>query len=144
MEDCLKEIFDLSLRYLMHRMRTKREMVDYLKKHLYDSEVIDQCISMLCAYNYIDDEEYCKHYIEYSKEKLKSMKQIYYELMQKGVDKHIITKYLIDYDENEIIFKLLNKKSLWERYRDEHKIINYLLRKGFQYENIKKVLKEAT
>lgn len=144
MEECLKGALNAALRYLTSRMRTRQEVLKYLKNHLYEDEVINQCISILCDYNYINDEEYCKHYIQYGKEKLKSMRQIHYELVQKGIDKNIIDKYLIDYDEDEIVSKLLNKKLLSKQNWNNYKIINYLLQKGFKYESIKSALQKAT
>lgn len=139
MEEVLKKAYSLSLKYLQHRMRTKWEMTNYLRRHMFSEDIIAQCIALLCQHRYVDDQEYCKTYVEYGKSRLKSIRQVYNELMQRGIDRHIISQYLVDYPEEEIILKLLSKRSL-SKNNDRRRLTAYLLNRGFQYETVKKVL----
>ena len=53
-----------ALKYLSNRLKTKREVKDYLLKKGYSENVVWYCIDKLKDYGYIDDKEYSKRYIE--------------------------------------------------------------------------------
>ena len=143
-------------------------MVDYLKKKSHfakasrDKKVseaqeaefdkmISLIISKLKEYRFIDDSEFAKFWIEQrTKFKHKPIRVIEYELKQKGINKDLIDEVLSSFESSkevdlESAKKLAEKKldfyrSLPSQKRRE-KVTSHLLRKGFSYEVIKKVLK---
>ena len=82
----------------------------------------------------MDDEKFAKYYVEnrFTKKGI-SRKRLKLELFKKGVDRSIVDSVLgegIRNDEEEIK-KIITKKRA--RYDDE-KLINYLVRQGFDFE----------
>ena len=146
--------YNLSLRYLSYRPRSEKEVVDYLKEKTkkFESltpEIIDQIVSKLKEYRFIDDAEFVKFWIEQRvKFKHKPLRAIEYELKQKGIDRNLIDGALSEFEDKNI-FDLENAKKLAERkiefYRNlepikrREKVMNYLLRKGFSYDVVKKI-----
>ena len=55
--------FYLALKYISKKMRSEREIREYLKKKEVASAVIDKVIVALRKRNYIDDERYIRAYI---------------------------------------------------------------------------------
>jgi regulatory protein len=124
--------------------KTGHQIHEKLKKSYYPDIVIKRTIEFLKEYNYVDDIRYARNYISYRIDS-KSLTNIKRELLLKGIDKEIINFELQNYiDEDkynpyEIIFKELEKKRYNPDEIDEkkkRKIINYLLRKGFKYDDI--------
>ena len=131
------EALTLAVDYLSSRLKTKRQVKDYLLKKGYSEQVVWHCIDKLKEYNYIDDQEYSKRYIE-STSKTQGRRLVEYKLMMKGVKKEEISSA---YAESEIDSKL-NAKNVLERYmkNKEHtkenlaKAYRYLIGRGFLYE----------
>ncbi|KKQ34095.1 MAG: Regulatory protein RecX [Microgenomates group bacterium GW2011_GWA2_37_6] len=147
--------YNLSLRFLSYRPRSKKEVLDYLKKKATKSpslteEIIAQIIEKLKSYKFIDDADFAKFWIEQRiKFKHKPMRVIEFELKQKGIDREIIDEILSRFDERKDLDlgsakKLAEKKLDFYRGLDskkrQEKVMGYLLRKGFNYEIVKKVL----
>ena len=129
--------------------KTGNQIYEKLKKTYYPNTVIKKTIEFLKEYNYVDDNRYAKNYIAYRIES-RSITNIKRELLLKGIDKEIIDFELGDYidkdiyNPQEIIFKELEKKRYNPDETDEkkkRKLINYLLRKGFKYDDIFGVFK---
>ena len=159
--------YNLSLRFLSYRPRSEKEILDYLTKKvknqkskgkiesqnekIIDDSLIDRIIIKLKEYRFIDDVMFARFWVEQrTKFKRKPIRVIEYELKQKGIDREIIDEVLSRFDENKEI-DLENAKKLAERkldfYRNllpekrHEKVKNYLLRKGFSYDTVKKILK---
>lgn len=129
---------------LEYHDRTEKEMRQKLKEREYGQEEIDQVLTFLKEYGYINDAEYTKRYLRvYSKKK--SARQITADLQKKGIEKDIITLCLEEspVDEEEQIYKLLVKKGYTPGEKMEpdayRKLMGILCRKGFSYENIRRV-----
>ncbi len=113
--------------------------------------LVNQIISKLKEYNFINDVEFTKLWIgQRIKSKHKPLRVIEFELKQKGINKEIIDEVLSRFDESrtldqESAEKLASKKldfyrSLPPQKRRE-KVTSFLLRKGFNYDIVKKVVK---
>ena len=132
--------------------KTEKQLIDKLKKGgKYTEEVIDETIKFLKKYNYLNDEDYAKRYIEIHKSHY-SIKVLKQKLFQKGISKDIIDNALdnneIEFDEEELIKRLLLKKcpDYYEREREmdikeRQKLLSYLYRKGFNYDKIADVMR---
>lgn len=146
--------YNLSLRYLSYRPRSKKEVLDYLKEKqkkalsLTDTD-IENILIKLQEYNFLNDEDFAKFWIEQrSKYKGKPIRVIEYELKQKGISQDLINSSLFEKDKKETDLenakKLATKKMDFYRSlpldKRREKVVNYLLRKGFSYDVVKKAI----
>ena len=111
----------------------------------YCEEAVETAIAYVKSYGYLDDERYVKVYIE-SKSRSKSRRQIEQELIyKKGLSKEIVQKgfetaQLVDV--SEVITKYMQKKRIDPQncdYEQKQKFFAYMMRKGFQIEELKTV-----
>lgn len=79
-----------AVNYLNIKPRTAAEIRKYLKTKGYDEEEINEAVSELEEYHYIDDLQYCSMYFRYGFEKGRGTDRIKHELKGKGVDAEII------------------------------------------------------
>lgn len=139
--------------YLLQKMdRTKQQLIERLKKDGYPSEIIEEAISYVEGFHYIDDTRYAKHYIS-SGSRTKSRRQLSFELEQKGVSSEIIREELeaMDIVEEDVVKEQIKKKygriDITEE-KNKQKIFRYFCNKGFSYEKVKvayqKYLEEFT
>ncbi len=134
---------DKSLKYLAN-LKTEKQVKDYLYSKGYTSKTVNYCISKLNEYKYINDEEFAKFYIKAYIEK-KGKRLIEFELKSKGVKEEIIKNILSNLPESEDIVLTLAKKFLKNKERDKktaQKLFAHLSSKGFEYEEINKVIKK--
>lgn len=146
--------YNLSLRFLSYRPRSEKEILEYLKKKSSNNpsltqDIVDKVIEKLKEYKFIDDVEFTKFWIEQrTKFKRKPIRVIEYELKQKGIDSNLIEEILSTFDDKDL--DLENAKKLAEKKLDfyrsldpkrrQEKVMGYLLRKGFSYEIVKKIV----
>lgn len=119
-----------------------------LKEREYEQQEIEQALSFLKEYRYIDDADYAERYIRVCSCK-KSVRQIRCDLERKGVDKDVIDRYLEEepVDEEGQIRAYLRKKGCVPGERLDpavyRKVSAGLCRKGFSYETIRRVMNEV-
>ena len=90
---------------------------------------------------YVDDFKFAKFWIENrNQRKGSSIKKLKSELFSKGVSDEIIEQILASSKRNdsEEIQKIITKKA--KKYADEKKLVAYLARQGFSYDEIKRAL----
>lgn len=132
--------FNKVLKYISKSMKTTGEIEDYLKKHDFKQIVIANIINKLNEYKYVNDELYCKSYIDFYKEKYGKNK-IKQNLLLKKIDEEIINLYL-DFDD-EISIENIKREIIKQSKNKEmdlklkQKIIRNLISKGYNYELIK-------
>ena len=125
-------------------MKTKQEVVKYLLDKGFNSDVANRVIEKLSEYNYINDEMYCKVYANFQNKK-SGKKKIKYDLIKKGVDEKIIEGALENYEEDLSVIENLALKYLKNKqkdYKTKTKLFSHLASKGFDFENINKVINE--
>ncbi len=134
------QALDKALNYLS-AIKTKRQVRDYLEKKGYTQAVILYVLEKLEYYNYVDDEAYCRAYINCVSGKGK--RAIEAELLKRGVERSVISSVLdeVEEDENEV-FALLKKYMRGKENSREnlYKGFKYLLSKGFAYDTAKSAL----
>ena len=157
--------------YLLQRkMYSEVELWEKLKQEYYPIEVIEETIQYVKQFHYIDDERLAEQYIR-SKMGQKSQRVLKQQLKQKGISDFVIEQTFGKIQESfyqdkveeteslelEAIRKYVRKKGVsfrnkndeerddvsWD-YTEIQKLTASLLRKGFQIENIKKVLANCT
>lgn len=111
----------------------------------YCEETVEAAIAYVKSYGYIDDARYVKNYIE-SKSRTKSRRQIEQELLfKKGVSKEAVEKGFAEAetaDVQDVIRSYMRKKNIEPEacdYGQKQKFFAYMMRKGFQIEELKSV-----
>jgi regulatory protein len=160
--------YERSLNYVMIRPRSRREITDYLKRSLlypkpkmYTDKsgerrvikkevdkpktelLIDRVLDRLVEKGYINDEAFTRAWIrsrqltkKYSKRKLEQ------ELRVKGISTDIIATELQNENvtDTDNLKELIHKKRRLTKYQDDTKLLQYLARQGFSYDDIKDAL----
>ncbi|WP_142413114.1 recombination regulator RecX [Hathewaya massiliensis] len=137
-----------SLRYLGRAYKAEEEVREKLIGEGYDEKIIERTINFLKEYNFIDDNRYVELFI---KEKLKKWgeNRIKYELLKKGVDEKLIISKMEHIDEedkenilSEIAIKKYNSlvKSEKDLFKVKKKLNDYLLRRGYNYDEVRAVI----
>ena len=99
-------------------------------------------LEKLQARGYIDDAKFSRFWLENRNlKKGISIKKITMELKQKGIKDDVISSCLNDSDRDEAseIRKIIAKKS--KKY-DDQKLIQYLVRQGFDFDTVKTEVRE--
>ena len=140
-----KRALDRSYKLLMSKDYTVKQLWGKLKNDGYPDSVIDETIKKLKQFKYLDDKRYAENYL-FWKAKDRSRSRMLMDLKQKGIDSDVATDL---YDEllnkgdidleDASIRRFLQKKNISLTdigYEEKQKIIQTLLRKGYNYENI--------
>lgn len=152
-DDKKQRLLNRAYFYLRFRARTEKEIRDYLhrknERYGYSPALIEEVIEQLRDEKLIDDASFVEAYINTRNLfKPKGEYALRNELLQKGVSKDLIQTY---FDENPVEEELLAHRSLekvWSRYRGlewrkkYQKAGDYLRRRGFSYDVIKKTIEE--
>ena len=133
--------------HLLNTMgRTEEQLRRKLKDSDYTEEFVEAAMQYVKSFGYVNDAEYARNFILNRKDK-KSRKELYVLLSQKGIEGNILDEVFEEvYDEDaskEAIYTILRKKNYDPETADRiqtQKILAYLTRKGFSYENIRQVL----
>lgn len=168
-EDIDKILFEAEVGKLMERMyrwfalrqHSEKEVRDYFRVKSQESRVkgkeeisqlvIDATIEALKKKGLLNDLEFAKAWVEARrKSKQKGMRAIKAELFQKGIDKEIIEEVIrvesLESSEEELAKLALEKKmKVWKNLDPKklyQKSIEFLLRKGFEYEVVKGIIEK--
>ena len=147
------KLYQRALRFLSMRQHTEREMRRYLirvvSKEKIREDVVEKIISQLKTDRYIDDPKFVRDYIDLrSTHKQKGKRGLTFELQKKGIKPAEIDAYFSNnaVDEHKLAGAALKK--VWERYNNLNRLKRYqkasqfLLRRGFSYEAIRKTIEE--
>jgi regulatory protein len=155
-ESVFGKVYVRALEYCLMRPHSAREVRDYLYKKTRDTrtktgdvkkgispEVTTRVFDRLVEKGYIDDEKFTRYWVENrSLTKGASRRKLQAELRTKGVESTIIERYLSESDrhDNDELQKVIAKKRA--RYPDRQKLMQYLARQGFSYDDISSALNE--
>lgn len=167
-ESAFGKAYERALNYVMIRPRSKKEIEDYLvrafmypkpksyvdkngERHFIKQQVNkdqvrlmnERVISRLHEKGYINDEAFAKAWVQSRQlNKKSSRRKLEQELRAKAISTEIITAVMReqgDY-EKENLEVVIAKKQRLSKYQDIQKFTQYLLRQGFNYEDIKDAL----
>lgn len=137
------KLFEKTLNLLSFRPRSEWELRDYLKRKKQSPAVIDKILNKLSNSGYVDDKKFAQRWVE-SRHLLKptSRRRLTQELRQKRISDAVIEEVLSDddTDERKVLEELVERKRA--RYPDKLKFMQYLARQGYNYDDIKEVLKD--
>lgn len=135
---------------LLHNDRTEAELRERLLKKEFDASSVEDAVAYVKSFGYIDDERYAKNYVEFYRQR-KSARQLSLDLQRKGVDAMFVEAALAGADSDEAALKralekkVSNPRKLAEySYEEKQKVMAYLYRKGFQMEDIRRVVESYT
>jgi regulatory protein len=132
-----------ALDLLSRRPRSEWELRDYLKRKDYEPDMIDIILNMLSDKGYVNDADFARRWID-NRHLLKptSKRRLRQELKQKRISDEVIDQVLSEdeTDEREVLRELVERKR--SRYPDKTKFMQYLVRQGYSYDDIKSVLSE--
>jgi len=155
-ESLFGKLYVKALEFCMSRPHSSREIRDYLKRKTRATRtkqghvkpgvppgVADKVFERLKDKGYIDDRKFAGYWVDNRfLTKGISQRKLIFELRRKGVDQELIDEALgtaVRSDADEIR-KIVAKK--YSKYPDENKLMAYLARLGFGYEDIKDALEE--
>ena len=128
--------------YVLYKKRTESEIRRKFEKDI-EYEMLDEIIEELKQNNYISDNQYIERAVnEFIALKNLSLKQIKYKLLSKGINNNLIEEYFYKNEEDlneyekKSINNIINKKS----DSSNEEITQMLLKKGFEYDNVKEAL----
>jgi len=136
------DIYNRCVKYIMIRLRSEKEIRDYIKKYTQDNELINRTIERLYINKLLDDEKFTSAFVS-DKFKFSSMGpyMIEAELKKHHIRDEIIYEYINNISKSDIHEKMdkqINKiiKSTRDKSKLKHKIYTNLLRLGYRQEDI--------
>jgi regulatory protein len=148
------KLYSRTLEYCLMRPHSAKEVRDYLYKKTRSIKVgsgevkpgvstyiTKRVFDRLVEKGYIDDEKFARFWVENRcVKKGISFKKLKSELVSKGISPSIISKILdeTDRDDKSELQKIIIKKRSY--YNDDKKLLSYLARLGFDYEDIKNAM----
>ena len=135
------QALDKAMTHLSASMKTKKQISDFLAAKGYTAGVISYVLEKLEYYKFVDDEAYCRAYIQGASGKGK--RAIEADLIKRGAEKSAIESALEDYEEDVTeAEKVLEKYMRGKQFSREnlYKGFKYLLSKGYGYDTAKAAL----
>jgi len=138
--------FNRALRYAAIRNHSQWEIQQYLLRKAVSEDQSQNIIQRLADLGFIDDQNFARSWVE-NRRLLKpvSRRRLEQELRQKHVPSEIIKETLGQdvAEEIDVLKALIAKKRGQTSYRDNQKLVGYLSRQGFSYEDIKRALTDT-
>lgn len=134
-----------AMHLLEQQDRTEQQLRTKLQQNHYPPEAVEEAVSYVKSYHYLDDERYARTFIHMNQEK-RSRLRLKQDLMKRGIAKDMIEAQMeqeFSADERKKIQNLLVKKNFAADTADRNevrKMYQFLLRRGFQSSDIKAVL----
>jgi regulatory protein len=153
-ESIFGKVYARALEYCLMRPHSAREVRDYLYRKTrpvrtktgdmkpgVHADITNRVFDRLLEKSYVDDEKFARYWVDNrSFRKGASMRKLSAELSAKGVDRSIIERLLSESERTDAseIQKIIDKKR--NKYPDDQKLMIYLARQGFAYDDIKSAL----
>lgn len=155
------KLYGRALEYCLIRPHSAKEVRDYLYRKTLSKKVrnrqtgevkdrpgvakpiADRVYERLVEKSYIDDQKFSKWWIDNRNiRKGSSKRKLQAELAAKGVDRSIVEVLMSESvrSDSEELQKVLAKRR--SKYSDDQKLITYLVRQGFGYDDVKRALEE--
>ena len=136
-ENDKKLAFEMALSYLEKYSVSTKGLKDYLKKKQIEKEVIENTVSKLQEYGYLNDEVFAKGYFE-SLKGSKGKRAIANKLKEKGINAEIVENLLETVEEEEEFDRALTLgekfvKNREKTLKNKQKCLAHLIYKGYDY-----------
>ena|SRR3990170_351566 len=151
MDDTFEKYYNLTLRFLSFRPRSEKEVKDYLEKKFRKSpneNLISSIVKKLKEKNFLNDLEFADFWFEQrTKGRPKALRIIKLELRNKGVSQEIIEELsgrfgkTVDLQSaKKLVQKNFRKFEKLPKNEAYSKMFQFLARRGFDFDLIKKVI----
>lgn len=149
-EDTKHRAYALGIQYLGHRPRTHKEMAQYLARKGIDEQAAEQAIVRLTQERLVDDADYATRFAASRlRGQAKGRLLLRQELRMRGIAKETAREATDELDAEEetaVAVRAAIKK--WPYIKGEprerrHKLMNYLLRRGFPGSAVKEAVRQA-
>lgn len=145
-----KEEFDQQktkvLKYILYQKRTEQEIRRKFSKTIRPN-MLEDIIEYLKEAKYIDDKEFIQRTINNMTQlKNMSIKEIQYKLLAKGLNKNDIEDYIYENKEELEEYEIKSAENLLHKKAttmEKEEIKQYLIKKGYQLENINKAIENS-
>jgi regulatory protein len=144
----LQKTWEKLLKFASLRPRSEKEIKDWFKRKKVHESLYKDLFNRLKHLDLTDDQKFAEWWVEQRITfKPKGKRALVMELRQKGIKKEIINQVLADspIDEEKMAKELLVKNAYkWERtpnLKAKQKMSEFLLRKGFSWEVVKKTVR---
>ena len=128
------------MKYVIYKRRTEQEIRTKFSSSI-EENMLEDIIEYLKEAKYIDDKEYVERAINNFKIlKNLSLKEVKYKLLAKGLNKSDIEDYFYEHKEELNEYEKKSAKNIYYRKQkdmDTEEIKQYLLKKGYSYDNLK-------
>jgi regulatory protein len=140
--------FQRAISFLAVRPRSRKEIERHLHQKGISMQAIEQAINRLDSYNYINDAEFARIWIENRlRQRPRGRFGLSCELKQKGVSEAVIEAALSGYDEHQAAWAAIRPKlGRWENLTEmerRRKIYSFLKQRGFSGETIRDICEEV-
>jgi regulatory protein len=134
-----EDSYNRTLDYLSYRPRSEAEVTEYLRRREVPDDTITAIIQRLRGAGLLDDEAFARFWVE-NRERFRprGIRALRYELRRKGITSDAIDQALDDLDTSASAYQAAVKKahqlSGLERSVFQRKLVEYLARRGFDYD----------
>ena len=133
--------------YLSRRDYSKKELTDKLVSGGFSHSAAVAAVEKICEMGYVDDQAYAERLFEQLSERgLSSKREVIEKLRLKGVPSEIIKQISENFpsDEEEKIKELIGKRYAGRLATEDgtRKVFAALIRKGFQFSDVKRAIRE--
>ncbi|ECL7820179.1 recombination regulator RecX [Listeria innocua] len=150
--DMVRKGLNKAINFLSHRVRSEKEIRDYLRKQEMEPFAIDEILKKLADMDYINDVEFAELYTKTQiKTTLKGPRTIERELVEKGLTREIISQVMEEYasdiqleNATKQAMKIMKRNNKSAKKMLQQKIITDLIQKGYSSEVAKMAAIEAT
>lgn len=137
------KLYNQTLRYVAMRPRTRWEIETYLERKGASPALTEQILNKLSIIGLIDDDKFARAFVA-DRRLLRptSRRKLIAELKKKHVPNDIIEQAVGSEreDERAALKEVIAKKRKQAKYQDDLKLMQYLARQGFNYDDIKTAL----
>lgn len=127
------------LKYIIYQKRSENEIRTKFKDTV-EENMLEDIIEYLKEAKYINDYEFVEKTVtDMMYLKTLSQKEVRYKLMAKGIDRNTLDDYFSRNQEELVQYEIKSAKKIFikkEKAMDKHEIKEYLIKKGYKYDNI--------
>lgn len=127
------------MKFIVFKKRTEQEVRNKFANSI-EENMLEDIIEYLKEANYLDDKEYIEKAINnFRILKNLSLKEIKYKLLAKGLNKNDIEDYFYENKDDLNEYEKKSARNIFNKKKkdmDEEEIKQYLLKKGYNYDNI--------
>ena len=144
LEDEKGHALSKAVKYISSSLKTTKQIRDYLKKKDFNFQTIDFVIDKMNEYRYLDDEGYAKAFVLTYSKKYGKLKLIS-ALKSKGISESIIEDLFTEENKPTSNIFAIAEKYMKNKEKNSQtclKLSRFLYSRGYEFEDINKVINE--